>query len=139
MKSNKFLTAIGAIAIFSSLSAFAETRLSAEFDTEFAVDSYSIYESAASEIDVLVDYEMVAVDCHGLRNNYSLLQASRKTMAFVDIRPNLHRALPCPSNHPPRQAQAGLKYRIRAGAGNLGLFAQVRVPKGAKVEYVIVR
>lgn len=100
------------------------------------MDYFDIVVSDVKGIDVLVDYKMVKVGCHGLPYNYSGAIDFKAGRVYVSKYTAVHVSGPCKPSMIQKQEQAGWKVFVPATEDSRSVSISILVPKGSKVEYV---
>lgn len=115
-------------------------RQNAEFLNKVEMDEYYISAEGAKSVDVLVDYEMIEIDCHGVTTLYQATEAPGTHSIFVQkqyLPTTKNICIPRPGA--PKMAQSGLKLTIKSRKNSLGIFQSILVPAGSKVEYTVTK
>ena len=121
--------------VFTALIAGAETRKKAERGRAVTLNEEVIFSPDSKSVDVLIDYDIVKVDCHGLSYKYSVARNETSGIIYVEKRMLARRAMPCPHNIDMKDAQAGIKIKVKSRSDK-GVIQTLLVPQDVKVEYI---
>lgn len=115
-----------------TLAAEAERFTAKAFATE-EMESYVIHSDNVSSVDILVDYDMTKVSCHGPDYEYSSVADNSNGTLFVSKNAQVHLAVMCPP-FSSKMVQGGLKVTVPASQFH-SVYQIVKVPAGSKVEF----
>jgi hypothetical protein len=131
MKKLVFLISLG-----FAFTALAENRQAAQYFETVELQEAVVHTSKAKSVDILIDYVIEKVDCHGVDFEYSVAQNKKTGLLYVEKRGRVRKALPC-KPAPLKDAQAGLKLTIKNENGSGSITRTLLVPKNVKVEFVV--
>jgi len=115
-----------------------ESRENAKFLSKVEMDQYYIRAENVESVDILVDYQMVRVDCHGLNVSYQATETTDRNHSILIQK----EYLPTTANVCPqlpgteKQAQSGLKINVKPRQNSYSIYQTILVPAGSKVEFI---
>jgi len=112
----------------------APKKLDSPFKVE--MESYSVSAENVSSIDILVDYEMMSVNCHGLPFVYEATQSKDSNKIFVTKDAVYFLAVPCKPGIAASQQQSGIKIPVKAKKGFSAIALKLMVPAGSDVQVI---
>lgn len=112
-------------------------REAAKFLHTVEMDEYFIRADNVKSVDILVDYEMIEIDCHGVPTLYQAAQTPGDNSIFIQKQYLPRTANMCIARPgPAKMAQSGLKLNVKPGKFSKDVFQSILVPAGSKVEFI---